>query len=314
MMSSSVREVRMQILKEVSKVVVGQEETIDLMLAGLFAGGHVLLEGVPGTAKTLMVKALASTMRLKFSRIQFTPDLMPSDVTGTSVFDPKTVEFRVEKGPIFTQFLLADEINRTPPKTQAALLEAMEERQVTLDGKTYPLDFPFMTFATQNPIEYEGTYPLAEAQVDRFALKISVGYPTFDEEMRIIEEHSKANITYDLQVVTGPEEIREIQRIVDEILVKDELARYLCEIVRKTREYQGVRLGVSPRGALQCMRVAKAYASMEGREYLIPDDIQRAAVPALAHRILLLPEAEIEGTTGEYVVREVLRGTAVPRW
>ncbi len=305
------------VLCEMNKVIVGQQSVIVSMLEGLLAGGHVLLEGVPGTAKTLMVRALGHVLGLKFSRIQFTPDLMPSDVTGTTVFDQKTGEFKLEKGPIFTQFLLADEINRTPPKTQSALLEVMQEGQVTLDKTTYDLEAHFMTFATQNPIEYEGTYPLAEAQIDRFYLKINVGYPSFDEEVSIISRgaHNR-NVSFNelgLKTVSNSRQIVEFQELINKFTVRPELAEYLGKIIRKCREYPGVRLGVSPRGGVQCMMVSRAHAALEGRVYVIPDDIQNMARAALSHRLLLSAEAQIQGDTGERIIEKIIKSVDIPR-
>jgi MoxR-like ATPase len=278
----------------------------------------VLLEGVPGTAKTLMVRALATAMRLDTKRIQFTPDLMPGDVTGSLVYDVKTSEFEFRQGPVFTNILLADEINRTPPKTQAALLEAMEERQVTVDGVPRPLPAPFVVAATQNPIEYEGTYPLPEAQLDRFLLKVTLDIPPRDAEIAVLARHAHGFDPRDLAAaglrpVAGPEELRAGQAAVRRVAVREDVLAYIVDLCRATRQSPSLQLGVSPRGATALLAVARAWAWLSGRDYVIPDDVKAMARPALRHRIEIRPEAELEGVTPDAVLDSVLATVPVPR-
>jgi MoxR-like ATPase len=303
--------------EQIGRVIAGQQELIEQALLTLLCGGHALVEGVPGVAKTLAVKTLARFLSLVFRRVQGTPDMMPADILGTTVFSPKTSEFSLHKGPVFTQFLLADEINRMPPRTQAALLESMEERQVTMDGDAHLLDDYFTVFATQNPLEFEGTYPLPEAQLDRFLIKIKVGYPALADERSILERHHVSLEAKDLELMAiEPVEFsllaaarREIRAVNVEPLIFD----YLLAIVRRTREWPTVSLGASPRASASLMLVAKAYAARDGRDFLIPDDVKVAAVPVLRHRLVLRPEAELEGFDTDRVVADILAATALPK-
>jgi MoxR-like ATPase len=303
--------------EQIGRVIAGQQELIEQALLTLLCGGHALVEGVPGVAKTLAVKTLARFLSLVFRRVQGTPDMMPADILGTTVFSPKTNEFSLHKGPVFTQFLLADEINRMPPRTQAALLESMEERQVTMDGDAHLLDDYFTVFATQNPLEFEGTYPLPEAQLDRFLIKIRVGYPALADERSILERHHVSLEAKDLELMAiEPVEFsllaaarREIRAVKVEPLIFD----YLLAIVRRTREWPTVSLGASPRASASLMLVAKAYAARDGRDFLIPDDVKMAAVPVLRHRLVLRPEAELEGFDTDRVVADILAATALPK-
>jgi MoxR-like ATPase len=303
--------------EQIGRVIAGQQELIEQALLTLLCGGHALVEGVPGVAKTLAVKTLARFLSLVFRRVQGTPDMMPADILGTTVFSPKTNEFSLHKGPVFTQFLLADEINRMPPRTQAALLESMEERQVTMDGEAHLLDDYFTVFATQNPLEFEGTYPLPEAQLDRFLIKIKVGYPALVDERTILERHHASLEAKDLELMTiEPVEFsllaaarREIRAVKVEPVIFD----YLLAIVRRTREWPTVSLGASPRASASLLVVAKAYAARDGRDFLIPDDVKQAAVPVLRHRLVLRPEAELEGFDTDRVVADILAATTLPK-
>jgi MoxR-like ATPase len=306
------------IRQEVHKVIVGQDDIIDQILICLFAEGHALIEGVPGTAKTLMVKTLARIVGAGFNRIQFTPDLMPSDITGTNVFNLHTSQFALRHGPIFTDILLADEINRTPPKTQAALLEAMEERQVTIDGESHPLSPLFLVLATENPIEYEGTYPLPEAQLDRFLLKILISYPTLEQEREVIGRwqagfSSRKLDAVDLEVVNDPAMIPHCRAMVRRVKVEQGIQNYIVEIVRRTREHPSLLWGASPRASVALLMAGKALAAMRGREFATPDDVRDVVHPALRHRILPRSEAEIEGVTPELALDEILNSVEVPR-
>lgn len=304
------------IKRELRKVLVGQDEMIELLLAALFANGHVLIEGVPGVAKTLTAKLLARALSVGFSRIQFTPDLMPSDVIGTSVFNPKTVEFVFNKGPIFSNFILIDEINRAPAKTQSALFEAMEERQVTVDGQTYAMQKPFLVIGTQNPIEQEGTYPLPEAQLDRFIFKIVTSYPSFDEETQILLQHHQRTSEMPLttiEPVLTAEQIIACQAAARSVKVEENLIRYIAALTGKTRMSGDIYLGASPRASIAMLNAAKALAAMQGRDFLIPDDIKAVAVPALRHRIMLTPEREMQGASPDDVLKEILAKLEVPR-
>ena len=303
--------------EQIGRVIAGQQELIEQSLLTLLCGGHALVEGVPGVAKTLAVKTLARFLSLVFRRVQGTPDMMPADILGTTVFSPKTNEFSLHKGPVFTQFLLADEINRMPPRTQAALLESMEERQVTMDGEAHTLDDYFTVFATQNPLEFEGTYPLPEAQLDRFLIKIKVGYPALADERSILERHHASLEAKNLELMAiEPVEFsmlaaarREIRAVKVEPLIFD----YLLAVVRRTREWPTVSLGASPRASASLLLVAKAYAARDGRDFLIPDDVKLAAVPVLRHRLVLRPEAELEGFDTDRVVADILAATALPK-
>ncbi len=302
---------------QIGRVIAGQSELVDQALLTLLCGGHALVEGVPGVAKTLAVKTLARFLQLQFQRVQGTPDMMPADILGTTVFSQRTNEFSLHKGPVFTQFLLADEINRMPPRTQAALLESMEERQVTMDGEAHKLDDFFTVFATQNPLEFEGTYPLPEAQLDRFLLKIKVGYPTLADEREVLERHHASHEAKDLErremelvdfslLVAARTEVRAVR-------VEPALFDYLLAVVRRTREWPTIALGASPRAAAALLLVAKAYAARDGRDFLIPDDVKQAALPVLRHRLTLRPEAELEGFDPDRVIADVLAATALPK-
>jgi MoxR-like ATPase len=302
---------------EVGKVIIGQHQTVDLLLTALLADGHVLIEGVPGVAKTLMAKLLAKTMSVGFSRIQFTPDLMPSDVLGNSIFAPKTGDFVFRHGPIFSNLVLIDEINRAPAKTQAALFEVMEERQVTNDGTTYHLDEPFMVLATQNPIEQEGTYRLPEAQLDRFLFKIVVGYPVANEEVDILRgHHQRRNLTDALDAVHSvltADQLATLRGQVHQVHVEDNLFDYIAQIVQATRVNKSLYLGASPRASVALLNSAKALATLRGRDFITPEDVQELAAPVLRHRVLLTPEREMEGGTADEVIAQLVHKIEVPR-
>jgi len=302
---------------QIGRVIAGQQELVEQALLTLLCGGHALVEGVPGVAKTLAVKTLSRFLSLQFRRVQGTPDMMPADILGTSVFSPKTNEFSLHKGPVFTQFLLADEINRMPPRTQAALLESMEERQVTMDGEAHPLDEYFTVFATQNPLEFEGTYPLPEAQLDRFLMKIRVGYPALAEERSILERHHKSLEARDLELTAiepvSFELLAAARREVRAVKVEPVLFDYLLSIVRRTRDWPTISLGASPRASASMLLVAKGFAAKDGRDFMIPDDVKQAAVPVLRHRLGLRPEAELEGFDTDRVVADILGATALPK-
>lgn len=313
-----VAETTRRVYDAVHKALVGQDEVLESAFAGLLAGGHVLLEGVPGTAKTLLVRALACALSTDYGRIQFTPDLMPSDVTGTRIYDMQKSEFTFRKGPIFTNLLLADEINRTPPKTQAALLEAMQERQVTIDGEAFPLPPLFMVFATQNPVEFEGTYVLPEAQLDRFMLKVRVAYPSQTDEEDVLRRRHRGFDSSDLESagitpVADAETILRLRAIASEVRVEDALFRYMASLSNATRNHRQVVLGASPRASIALLQVSKALAAMRGRDFVTPDDIKSIAVPVLRHRLLLRPDAEIEGLTSDDVITDILDQLEVPR-
>lgn len=303
---------------ELKKVIVEQDELIEYSLISLIAGGHVLLEGVPGLAKTLMVRSLSKTMSLDFKRIQFTPDLMPADITGIKVFNMQTREFELKKGPIFTNFLLADEINRTPPKTQAGLLEAMGENTVSIEGEMLPLPSPYMVFATQNPLEYEGTYPLPEALVDRFLMKIVINYPSNSAEVEILKRHHGGFSSIeldktDIKSICTAEDILKCREEVKEVKVEDALMEYIINIISETRNNPAVDIGSSPRGSIALLQCAKACATLNARDYVIPEDIKRMAIPTLRHRIILKPELELEGVKSEQVIGDILSKVKVPR-
>jgi MoxR-like ATPase len=303
---------------QVGKVVVGQDHVIELLLTSLLAGGHVLLEGVPGTAKTLLTQAFAAGVALKFGRIQFTPDLMPGDVLGTNLFNFQTNSFVLTKGPIFTQVLLADEINRTPPKTQAALLQAMNERFVTIDAKDYSLGDEFLVVATQNPIEQQGTYPLPEAQLDRFLFKIVIDYPTRDEEREIVQRHGHRSAMprledFDLVAVATAADLAFARATVSNIRLSDVLIDYIVDVVRATRDHVSIATGASTRAANMLASGARAFAATQGRDFVIPDDVKALAIPLMRHRIVLSPSAEIEGLATDQVLRDILDQTVAPR-
>ncbi|WP_208026926.1 AAA family ATPase [Rhabdothermincola sediminis] len=304
--------------EEVAKVVVGQDGTLSGLVAALLVRGHVLLEGVPGTAKTLLVKALAAALDLDFKRLQFTPDLMPSDVVGQVIFDAHEGTFRFREGPIFTNLLLADEINRTPPKAQSALLEAMEERQVSIEGSTRPLPEPFIVVATQNPVEYEGTYPLPEAQLDRFLFKLVVGYPSVEQEQQVLRRHDEGLDPHDIaaagvRAVASAADLAAAAAAIRDIRVDPTVQAYMVSLVRATREVPSLSLGVSPRGATALLHAAKAWAWLAGRPFVTPDEVKAVAKPTLRHRILLRPELELEGATPDGVLDGILASVPVPR-
>jgi MoxR-like ATPase len=302
---------------ELSKVIIGQQQVVDQLLLVLLCGGHAVIEGVPGLAKTLAVKSLARVCGLNFQRVQCTADLMPADVTGTNIFNLRDNTFALHRGPVFTDLLLVDEINRTSPRTQAALLEAMEERQVTIDGTRYPLSDNFTVLATQNPIEFEGTYPLPEAQLDRFLLKIRVSYPSAEEETQILRQYEKGfNAKFLDQIALNPLDpalLPAARREIQSIRVEPALHTYVISLVRRTRDWPTISLGASPRAALGLFFVARALAGMDGRDYLLPDDVKAAALPVLRHRILLKPEADLEGLTTDQVLGQVITAVEVPK-
>ncbi len=311
---SSVDEVRIlaeRVLGEVRKVVYGLDEQLRIVFASFLAEGHILLEGVPGVAKTTLAKAFASSLALSFKRIQFTPDLLPSDVIGTMVFDQKTGEFRLRKGPIFANIVLADEINRASPRTQSALLEAMQERQVTIEGNTLKLPEPFVVIATQNPIEFEGTFPLPEAQLDRFLVKVVVPRPSREVLKQVLRNYGVIR-EWPVRPVAGGEDVLRAQRAIWSVRVGDDILDYIVSLVEETHRHPSVRLGGSPRAAIALQQLSRALAVMEGRDYVIPDDVKLAARYVLPHRIILKPEAEVEGVTPERVVEEVLKSVPVP--
>ena len=301
-----------KIIDNIGKVMIGKQHVAELSVVSLLAGGHVLLEDVPGVGKTMMVRALAKSVGAEFKRIQFTPDLLPSDVTGSSVYNPKELRFEFRPGPIMGNIILADEINRTSPKTQAALLEGMEEASVTVDGTTLQLERPFFVMATQNPIEYEGTYPLPEAQLDRFLFKMNMGYPTPQEEVDILNSTEKRQPIHELESVVTLDELREMQLQVKEVHVDQTVKEYIVDMMNRTRTHQAVYLGASPRGSVALMKAAQSYAFVKGRDYVLPDDVQYLAKYALTHRIILKSEAKFEGITAEQVIDKVIDRTPVP--
>jgi MoxR-like ATPase len=315
---NAIRNVAAALRQQIHLAVVGQDQAIDLLLTALLAEGHVLFEGVPGTAKTLLVRSFAAALSLQFGRVQFTPDLMPGDILGTNLFNFQTNSFTLTKGPIFTELLLADEINRTPPKTQAALLQAMQERLVTIDGTTHDLGQGFMVIATQNPIEQEGTYPLPEAQLDRFLFKVVIGYPSRDEERAIVMRHGHHAMMQRLdqlgiQPIADLGGIMRVRHFVQQIRMSEQIGDYIVDIVRATRERPSLSFGASPRAATMIANAARAYASLQGRDFVIPDDVKSLAVPALRHRVVLAPGAEIEGLTTVSVVNQILEQVPAPR-
>lgn len=314
----AIKAISQNLRDQVRRVVIGQDTALDLMLVSLLSDGHILLEGVPGTAKTLLARCFAHSLSLDFGRIQFTPDLMPGDVIGTNLFNFQTNAFSLTKGPIFTQLLLADEINRTPPKTQAALLQAMHERAVTIDGETHDLGDGFMVIATQNPIEQQGTYPLPEAQLDRFLFKHILDYPSRDEERAIVERHGHRTMMpklseFGMSAVASLEEIGQVRRFVEQIRLSSDLADYIVDIVRATREHPSLQFGASPRSATMLASSSRAYAALQGRDFVIPDDVKTLALPALRHRVVLSPGAEIEGSDSDQAVAQILEQVPAPR-
>lgn len=305
-----------RIRQEISKVIVGQDQMIELMLVSLLSDGHILIEGVPGVAKTLSAKLMAKLIQAKFSRIQFTPDLMPSDVIGTAVFNPAEARFHFKTGPIFGNMLLIDEINRAPAKTQAALFEVMEERQVTVDGVTYKMDFPFMVLATQNPIEQEGTYRLPEAQLDRFLFKILVNYPGLEEEVTILQrqlQSSPKDLVDQVDAIISIQTLTRCREIVQQVLIDPKLVEYIARIVHETRNNPALYLGASTRASLALLRAAKALAAMRNRDFVVPEDIKEMAFPVLRHRIMLTPEKEMEGVLPDQLIENILKSVEIPR-
>ncbi|HCO84449.1 MAG TPA: magnesium chelatase [Arenibacter sp.] len=305
-----------QIKAELGRVIIGQQEMIELLIISILANGHSLIEGVPGVAKTVTAKLLAKTMNVDFSRIQFTPDLMPSDILGTSIFNVKTSEFEFKKGPLFSNIILIDEINRAPAKTQAALFEAMAERQITMDGHTYEMLPPFLVFATQNPIEQEGTYRLPEAQLDRFLFKIKVNYPSLEEEIEILEsKHRQKNKNLESLItsVLSADQIANYQEVIKEIIIEDNLMKYIAGIVHNTRNNANLYLGASPRASIAIMDASKALAAINGRDFVTPDDIKKVATPVLGHRVILTPEREMEGFTPDKVIKQIMETIEIPR-
>ena len=304
--------------REIAKVIVGHDAVVEQLLSCLFAGGHVLIEGSPGTAKTLLVRVVAKLFRCDFKRVQFTPDMMPSDIVGTSIFDPRTQTFTFRKGPIFGEFVLGDEINRAPPKTQAALLEAMQERQVTVDGVTHPLPQVFGVFATQNPIEQEGTYPLPEAQLDRFLMKVLAEYPAEAEEVEILRVHQQGLRIDDLdrfglQTIGGPDELFAVQKEIRSRTIRDELLAYIAKVIRATRDEARIEVGASPRAGVMLLNAAKARAALQGRGHVLPDDVKAVTKPVLRHRLRLKAGAEVDGFSPDEVLDEILARVEVPR-
>jgi len=314
----SVKNLRNKLLKEINKVFYGQVRVTDYCLMALLCEGHILIEGVPGTAKTLLARSIAAALSLDFGRVQFTPDLLPNDITGTNVFNFHANEFVLNKGPVFNNILLSDEINRSPPKTQSALLESMQERQVTIDNDTYELDEPFLVIATQNPIEQEGTYPLPEAQLDRFLFKAHIDYPEADVERKIVSRYSgKKNIKdlkeADVQKVADRADVLEARDQIKSVEVRDPVVDYIVNVVRRTREIPEVHTGASPRASVMLTIASKAVAAMKGREYIIPDDVKQIVPATLRHRLVLSPESEIEGTTADDVLERIIKQIEVPR-
>ena len=301
-----------RLIANIEKVILGKTDAVRLTVVGLLCQGHILIEDVPGTGKTMLAKSMARSIGCSFSRIQFTPDMLPSDVTGVSVFNQKTLEFEFRPGPILAQIILTDEINRATPKTQAALLEAMEERQVTVDGTTYPTPQPFLVLATQNPIEYEGTFPLPEAQMDRFMLRISLGYPRKSEEIHMMEEQQIIHPIENLQSVVSVEELLQAQRAVREVVVSDEVKRYIVEVVEATRDHSELYLGSSPRGSLALFRTSQVLAAISGRDYVLPDDVKNMVVPALAHRLIVGSAARIREVDAREITKEIVTRVPVP--
>ncbi len=301
---------------EISKVIVGQKSMIDMLVASILANGHSLIEGVPGVAKTISAKLLAKSLDIDFSRIQFTPDLMPSDILGTSVFNLKTSEFDFKKGPIFSNMILIDEINRAPAKTQAALFEVMEERQITIDGHKYIMDLPFIVLATQNPIEHEGTYRLPEAQLDRFLFKIDIDYPNLEEEIEIINREQTLQGGSKTEQITShlsKSQIAKFQDLVNQIIIESHLVKYIADIIVNTRNNPFLYLGASPRASIAILKASKAFASMAGRDFVTPEDIKQAAIPVLQHRVIVTPEREMEGVTTKQIINQIIEAVEIPR-
>lgn len=302
------------LIDEVSKVIVGKKSVLQKTLLGILANGNILFEDFPGLAKTLMSNCFADTLGCEFKRIQFTPDLLPADITGSSIYDRNTGKFKMRKGPIFTNILLADEVNRAPPKTQAALLEAMQEKQTTLEGETYKLQKPFIVIATQNPIEYEGTYPLPEAQMDRFLIRLEVGYPNKKEEVEILKRRKdRKTDDVDISRIIDPETLVNMQRAVEDVYLDDDIKRYIVQIVQKTRENRDVEVGSSPRGSLALMKLSMANAALRGRDFVVPDDVKFIAKEGLSHRLVLKPGPAIKGVDPQYIIKDILQSIPVPK-
>ena len=311
-LSAAVTDIR----NEISKVIVGQHEMVNMLMIGLLCDGHILIEGVPGVAKTLTAKLMAKIINADFSRIQFTPDLMPSDVLGTSVFNPKEADFQFKRGPIFSNIILIDEINRAPAKTQAALFEVMEERQITIDGTTHIMEFPFLVLATQNPIEQEGTYRLPEAQLDRFLFKINVNYPTLEEEINILlnqQTLTQNALLQDVNKILSTSQIAEYRNVIKQVMIDPKLVEFIAKIVNETRNNPSLFLGASPRASLAILKASKANAAIKGRDFVNPEDVLEMAAPVMRHRIILTPEKEMEGTTPDELVKNIITSIEVPR-
>ncbi len=302
------------LISEVSKAIIGKRDVLQKVLLTILSEGHLLIEDYPGLGKTIMAKSFAAALGCDFKRVQFTPDLLPADITGTYILDRQKGEFSLRKGPVFTNVLLADEINRAPPKTQAALLEAMQERQATLEGDTYGIARPFIVLATQNPIEYEGTYPLPEAQVDRFIMRIRMGYPSFDHETEILRRRrERGKDEVDIQKVTGPEQVVKMQEATEQVFVEEDLERYMVELVSRTRRHPRLEVGASPRGSLALLKLSRSLATLNGRDFVLPDDVKGVAVDALAHRLILKPDPLIRGVSPASIVQEILEDVPVPK-
>jgi len=314
---SAVYDTMGKVRQELAKVIVGQEEAVEFLLAGVLADGHILLEGVPGVAKTLTAKLLARCIDVDFSRIQFTPDLMPSDVIGTNIYNPKTTEFEFRKGPVFGNIILIDEINRAPAKTQAALFEVMEERKITIDGNSFAMEPPFLVIATQNPVEHEGTYQLPEAQLDRFAFKLTVHYPELEDEVEILRRHQSNTTMHELigqvQKVLSREELSNLRGLVRSVKVDENILKYIAQIINMTRDNPDLYLGASPRASVTLLNTSKALATLRGRDFVTPDDVVHLAASVLRHRIQLTPEKEMEGATPEDIIEQIIKDIEVPR-
>jgi len=300
------------VLENINRVMIGKEDVAVLSLVGLLARGHVLIEDVPGVGKTMLVRSLAKSLDCEFKRIQFTPDLLPSDITGVSIYNPKTLDFEFRPGPIFGNIVLADEVNRTSPKTQSSLLEGMEENSVTVDGQTLPLKQPFFVMATQNPIEYEGTYPLPEAQLDRFILKLKMGYPAYEDELQMLEKTSTNHPLEDITAIISQDELLQLQNKVQEVYIAKNIQRYIIDLVTQTRNQPSIYLGVSPRGSIALMKASKAYAYIQGRDYVLPDDVKYLAPFVLAHRMILTSQAKYDGITNERALISVIERIPIP--
>lgn len=305
-----------KIKSEIGKVIVGQDSMIEHLLVALLSNGHIIIEGVPGVAKTITAKLLAKTISVDFSRIQFTPDLMPSDILGTSIFNIKNSEFEFKKGPIFSNLILIDEINRSPAKTQAALFEVMEERQITMDGTRYEMETPFLVVATQNPIEQEGTYRLPEAQLDRFLFKIEVKYPNLEQEIAIIQRQHESKLTHktdEIQTIISGEQLKQYQELVKDIIVEPQLIEYIAKVILATRENQFLYLGASPRASIALLAASKGFAAIRGRDFVTPEDIKEASYAVLRHRVVIAPEREMEGLTSDEIIKQILESIEIPR-